>query len=291
MTKKRFEWIQDSLEKIESEMHTIRQGKIQKNNLFKNIVRAAYIKSYEFSYHVSKSETSNGSYFEMATLRGICEDLIAIKYLLTHPPKVRNQKAIFLTNYNLQLSLIKQYRYFEKSNPGQIIVNPNGLMSEERMRFVDNKPYSYQKALKQGYDTIPSTYKMAKETSYLDLYNYIYYSTSSLVHFSPDVLLKMGWGEPNDKKQCKNLGFSTNNFSEYYRAVNNIWGLILLVEQTKVVKRYLRLNKNITSEIRIIGKHLNEIDWPEMVTFEHLNISPPSSIIRLLHRVATAGKF
>src|SRR4030095_6448229 len=69
-----------------------------------------------------------------------------------------------------------------------------------------------------------------KQTSYLDLYKYFYYATSSLVHFRPDILGKMGWARPNQDGNIETFTFSVKNFNHYYLEFNIVYGTYLFRE-------------------------------------------------------------
>ncbi len=101
-----------------------------------------------------------------------------------------------------------------------------------------------------------------------------------MVHFNPRILLRMGWGanDPHD------VQFTTNNFSQYYKHMCQTYGVLLLLYQ----QRFFDLT--FTSEAQAVflqmQDKLNEdMRWVESVTYEELNLKPPSDFQRLLLRV------
>src|SRR6188472_871292 len=88
-------------EAIEKDIAAYKKYRLTKKTFFSTIVRAAYIKSFEFNLKVSRSRDSETSYFQMATLRSLCEDLIAINYLLSLSASERNEYTDFLMTYDL----------------------------------------------------------------------------------------------------------------------------------------------------------------------------------------------
>jgi len=96
-------------ENIKPEMDALRifYTRIRTNKTqFKGIVKAAYLKCFDFNYYISISKEKEIIFFQLETLRSLCEDLISIKYLLNLPTKERNSYVKFSTQFNLHKSLI-----------------------------------------------------------------------------------------------------------------------------------------------------------------------------------------
>jgi hypothetical protein len=73
------------LKDIESEMRTIAQVDMPSDGMYRCTVRGALVKAYEYAHythsHPSEDKDLNESaFFSCASLRGICEDVIALKY-------------------------------------------------------------------------------------------------------------------------------------------------------------------------------------------------------------------
>ncbi|QNF34215.1 hypothetical protein HUW51_16350 [Adhaeribacter swui] len=169
-------------------------------------------------------------------------------------------------------------------NPTQIVLSPQKLIPQSRIDFVKNKPNDRKQELKKGYKVLPSVYVMAKKTGYEELYTYFYYATSSLVHFRPDILAKMAWGTFGEDGRLKDYTVSIKNFSNYYLEFNLVYGTYLFKEF--IGNHFYEVAMSIENKLDWIKKidALLDRDWPELVTFEHMNIKPPSSIIRILKR-------
>ena len=109
------------------------------------------------------------------------------------------------------------------------------------------------------------------------VYDFIYRLTSGAVHFNPQVLLRLGWGPfiPSTLTLSK-VTFSSNNMSSYYNAINQIYGSFLLSLYFELFEGFLLPNeKEKAAVVRLREYLLDERRWPEMVTFEELNLPPP----------------
>ena len=128
---------------------------------------------------------------------------------------------------------------------------------------------------------------MAKATNLHDLYNYLYSATSKWVHFSPQILLRMGWGgEPGDVGDHTEWVFSTRHFSLYYAEFNRIYSLLLLLRLFRGPAASL-LPDDAAELIDTLDGFLDEpLRWPEAVTYEELNVDGPSSVMRVFLRAA-----
>jgi hypothetical protein len=110
-------------------------------------------------------------------------------------------------------------------------------------------------------DTMPSVREMAKHSDLLELYEYVYHATSSLVHFNPRILLRMGWGVLPD------IQFSTQNFEDYYSDFSCFYSLYLLSKFGKWLVEIDFLNASAAIEFQKIDDLLDaESRWPELVT-------------------------
>ena len=106
------------------------------------------------------------------------------------------------------------------------------------------------------------------------LYDYLYRLTSGTVHFSISGLFRTGWG---DKPHVK---FSTSHFSGYYKMFGRVYGAFMFCSYFELFARFLHTNddtKQTISEIR--QSVLRTPRWPEMTTFEEMNLKPPETSI------------
>ena len=87
--------------------------------------------------------------------------------------------------------------------------------------------------------------------------------------------------------------FSSKNMSPYYLAVSQIYGSYLLCLYFEFFDDYIGPNQEEIAAVVELRKHLLQIfRWPEMVTFEEMNVPAPEGqsyqnyfIIRTLYAV------
>src|SRR4030095_15527716 len=109
-------------------------------------------------------------FFLLGALRSICEDLIALCYLKSLKAKEREELIVFNLNFDIVKNLIVQKIFFKKYNPGQIVAWPEQFADKEYYEFV--KDHLDKNTLKgRDYKLYPSVFRMAKQSTYLDLYN------------------------------------------------------------------------------------------------------------------------
>jgi hypothetical protein len=108
------------------------------------------------------------------------------------------------------------------------------------------------------------------------LYDFIYRLTSSNVHFSIQSLFRMSWGEIRGD-EFKD-GISVNNMSHYYETYCKIYGPLLFSFYFEFFEDELGATHVEQTVIQAIRKHLIEkARWPELITFEEMNLPVPKA--------------
>jgi hypothetical protein len=115
---------------------------------------------------------------------------------------------------------------------------------------------------------------MAKSVGLESLYDYLYFATSNFVHFNPQTLLRMGWGDIN-----KHFKFTVSNMSPYYRSFASFYGAILFLGfHAAFASEALKTDcSKEVAEILDLISHVHR--WPEVITFEEMNQRPPLYLI------------
>ena len=104
------------------------------------------------------------------------------------------------------------------------------------------------------------------------VYNFIYRLTSSAVHFNPQMLLRSGWGD----RSMKEIKVSSGNMNLYYVSLNQIYGSFLLCLYFEFFGRFLKPRQEEKIIVKEIREYLQDRSrWPEMITFEEMNIDVP----------------
>ena len=258
------------------------------DGLYINVLRAALAKSYEFNCVVTKSK--DAPFFLMATLRGMCEDVIVLKFIQSFKVEDRNEILELLLKIGIFEALHNQEEFFDQHRSFQPILKPTGSKADiDKLRDEVLK-------LRRAYSSetpnnhLPSIRKMAKSQGLLPFYEYLYSATSRLVHFSPQVLLRMGWGP--EPKPDMDVTFSTDHFKDYYTAFNQLYGTFLFIMFFDNFKAELSFDVTWNGILEQLRKYINDWPrWPELVTFEEVNQAEPTphqyTMRQILHSAAT----
>ena len=116
---------------------------------------------------------------------------------------------------------------------------------------------------------------MAKKVGLSDLYEFLYAATSEVVHFNVRIALRSGWGA-----QKGEFSFSPSNFSMYYQHFARTYSAYLLLRFCRTFRSALTLSSAFMNAIDSVEVVLeSEIRWPEIVTFEEMNVPQNDNII------------
>jgi hypothetical protein len=101
------------------------------------------------------------------------------------------------------------------------------------------------------------------------------------------VLLRSGWGDP------PLFSYSPRHFNSYYEAVARTYSLLLFCLYFELFARFLRAVPTVRNSVSVLRRDLLlEPRWPEMVTFEEMNLELPQGheVLRLIMRVVDAKR-
>lgn len=242
-----------------------------------SLIPIAFVKSYEFALS-SQREELDDAFFHAATLRGICEDLIALAFLATLSTDAQNDLLESVTFLDLHEKATSQNQFFSTARPFQPGIR--ATLSEEAVRNFRTQADAVRRDVGWPYNAhriLPSVNYMARESGYSELYQYLYNATSDWVHFKPRMLMRMGWGDR------ETFHFSTQNFSGYYALFARFYSLYLFLEFCRRFNDRLDLS-GIRAPIDALSNEVTEtLRWPELVTFEEMNVEGPPDFSRLMY--------
>lgn len=246
------------------------------HKLFDLLLKATIIKAYEFSLSIINLKGDN-IYFMLPALRGICEEFIVEKFILEKftDAKERNFIMSVWQQHGILRSSIAQWEYFKINKPTQVLYYEDSFPTKLKDMEGEIKKHFKRKFPNSNFKSpFPSVYYMAKETGLVELYNYLYHASSTFVHFNPQNLFRMSWGN------CHNMKWSTNQFKHYYNdfIIYNSATLFCNLCEWQFKNGYLNgFDENKINEMKSI---LNSIGrHPEIVTFEEMNIGAFSRIM------------
>jgi hypothetical protein len=264
----------------------VTQSNLQNPDFYKIALRAALAKSYDFNSYVTGLTSSSHSFYHTATLRGMCEDLIVLRALKDIPEQDRSDLIMYLQLNETYEAMKTQEKFLEKNHP-QIILN-----EEHANKFSDNE---FAKAL-AIYDKYgiprkyfgPSIKTLAKKGNLLEVYDFFYSATSKWVHFSPHILLRMGWAikGKDEPLTTATYTYTTKHFSNYYASFNAVYGTYLFGLFYESFRDELSLNPKLEKYVTELREWIDSLmRWPELITFEEMNIKTPSLILQALYNV------
>lgn len=271
------------LRRMKRHVAKVNVANFNKDGLFRCNVRAAIVKAFEFTLASQRKQIE--PYFQMATLRGICEDLIVLSFLHGLPDPDDVVGAIM--DSNLAEGLSVQTHFFQRERAWQPVVReiPSYKVDCEKKLSNLAQKHGWKKG---GRWQIPSVRNMANAGGMLDLYEFFYSTSSKLVHFSPHILMRMGWGSPEAGRTVSkdtDWSFSTKNFADYYADFNRTYSTFLFVLIARKFIDEFSERDSMTRLLDEIEKQLNsKLRWPEVVTYEELNHEAPGTITRILLR-------
>lgn len=251
------------------------------------VLRAAVVKAFEFALLLTSEDPLPHSFFLTSTLRGICEDLITLTFISDLSPEDRNEALNLLMSANINDGIISQAEFFLELRPWQPVLKP-------RNESETNTQELRELAKKLGWNgkqPWPSVWYMAKVQGLEAFYRYLYSATSKWVHFSPQVLLRMGWGgSKDDLGSHTKWKFTTSHFLRYYTEFNRVYSLLLLLKLMRGPAAHI-IPAEAVAPLNGLKQYLDELlRWPEAVTFEELNFEGPSPFMRTALRMMHESK-
>jgi hypothetical protein len=256
-------------------MAKVAKGSIHRHSMYSLCVKASACKCFEFNLAVQPIAKSKNSFFVISSLRGICEDLIVLRYISKLPPRDREQLVVALSSEELATRFKLQDIFFTTIRPQQPVLRIEAVdtliaSSEAKARVIWNR-HGWPN-LQKG--AMPQIRQIAEKQGahYLTvLYDYLYRLTSGGVHFNAQSLLRSGWGN------SKQFVFSPKNFHSYFANYCSLYGAFMFCLYFEFFSAVLRPS---AKERAIVDKIREDVlftpRWPEMVTYEEMNQKPPS---------------
>jgi hypothetical protein len=251
------------------------KGRLGRHHLFSLCVKASLSKCFEFNMAARANSKYGDLFFAVSSLRGICEDLIVLRFIKGLPSSDRSRLISALSNHETCSRISLQDKFFSAVRPQQPVLRIKDAdqqiaLAETAARAIWNRhgwsnlksgalPQIRQIAEKQGVPTL------------LNLYDYLYRLTSAGVHFSVQSLLRSGWGANQ-----REFYFSTKNFRQYYTLYCTVYGAFMLCLYFEFFGSVLRPGPRVTDIVNTIRQDLLYTPrWPEMVTFDEMNLKAP----------------
>ena len=241
---------------------------------------ASFAKAFEFAELTCQQDYDN-AYFLAPLLRSIAEEIIFLKYISTFPDEERELVLSHLLELNVIEDVKHQTVFFGTFRPFQpVLSGANGkekVLKNELRDFWRKKGWT--RFRKTTSPIVPPTREMAEklEKGMMEIvYDFIYRLSSMSVHFHTRGLLRMGWGDIKTTAT-----FSTKNMEKYQRELIHVYGTYLLCLYAELFEELLDPHDQEKEAVAELRDHLQRIfRWPEMVTFEEMNLPIPDAEIR-----------
>lgn len=263
------------LPKLAGYFSRVSQARLARFSMYSVCVKASAAKCFEFNLATRDFQTSGTAFFAVSALRGICEDLIVLRFIGKLPLRDRGILLAALVQNELHTRVKQQDAFFSAFRPQQPVL---------RIRDVDKKiddSISAASAIwnKYGWPNLtrkamPPIREIAEKQSLhllAILYDYFYRLTSIGVHFNVQSLLRLGWGPSQGS-----FAFSTKNFSGYFEDYCSLYGAFMLCLYFEFFAQVIKPGAKETAIVKSIREEiLMRRRWPEMITFEEMNLKEP----------------
>lgn len=288
---------QPHIEALKPFIDQFRRGFSGENSLFECAVRASLAKCFDYAmFTYSSALTVENAFYSTGTLRSVCEDLIILRSLNDWGAEDRNRIIKLELEFGVadqvkrQGAFFSRFRYVQPVLSGSIgqtqlqekeaersaLWRRNGFPNENR-----DRPATAQIATKLGMGALNV------------LYDYIFRITSGTVHFNVHALLRTGWGDKPESGDME-LTFAPSNMGLYEIDFCRIYGAILLTIYFEFFPELLTASVETLWLVKKLRRALTMMTrWPEMVTFEEMNLSRPRrlEVINPASRILLAYKF
>lgn len=253
-------------------------------------IKAAISKCIDFNVIVNRERKDHDEAFLLLSgLRGIVEELIALKYSLRFTAFEREQYFNYMMLLNRSEGILAQKQFFEANNPFQFVVGSGQSIDQAKhaVEIAKNRIQTFWKSKGSAKKNGPNIRDMAEAVQLRITYEYIYFAASNFVHFNPHALMRTGWGPEGGP-----FAFSVGNFGGCYRDLAAFYGAIVYIGFASTFGFLFPEQNEFDQEVGEIEDILVKTPrWPELVTFEELNLPvPPQPQRPILHAVREGAK-
>lgn len=240
--------------------------------MFESLIAASLAKCVDFNVAVNRARKQTDEEFAfVSALRGVCEDLIWLAYISKMPGKSQQELTKLLITETISNGLEVQQAFFSANNPFQPVLSAlttdreDGSFEKSSASKAMTSFWLAEKKIKRR----PTVKEMASDVGLNFTYDYIYFVSSNFVHFNPQALLRMGWGDLENP-----FRFSTSHMSAYYKALASFYGAILFIGYHSAFSA--RFRSSCETEVAMLFDLIENVQrWPEVITFEEMNESTP----------------
>jgi len=248
-----------------------------REGMFKAVLKASFVRIHEYVefVHTNMSDTGPGSFFGSAPLRQCCEDLIALKYLAMLKRRDRDNVIQALMVISTGKASEKQGEFFKRNHPYQpVLTSTFEPAAIDKAKNLLNE-VGTRTAHWRTQNKLPPIEQMALKVGLSELYEYLYAATSEIVHFNVRIALRSGWGSGKNE-----FTFSPSNFAVFYGQFSRVYAAYIWFSFCRTFRSALRLSPDFMHTVDAVELAIESIiRWPELVTFEEMNVPLNDNII------------
>lgn len=257
------------IDEIRPYMKTISSVQFDKNKWFETALTSSLVRNFQFLDIVTSGQRVH-SFYLVPALRGITEDIIYLQFLSRLDSSERNEFLEIKAMQGLSEKVKFQHKFFSTFRPFQPVIGP---IKESKSQEINEKMRSFLKMHfgVEGLTTRSIAEKCGQELLAI-IYDFIYRLTSATVHFDLNWQMKLGWGD----LETGTFEFDTSHFEPYFSAINCVYGAYLFCIFFELFEPFFNADPAAKDTVEKIRKLLiRHFRWPELVTFEEMNIRVP----------------
>ena len=248
-------------------------------------VKFAFGRAFGFATLAAGQDPAT-AFFIVPALRAVTEDLILFRFL--HKTGSPEERDIVIRNLMVVDVLEKidyQSCFFGRFRPFQPVLS---LSADSAKQIADAKDklagYWRDHGWRgfAGNKAMPPIRQLAEKSDpgLLEVvYDFVYRLASGEVHSTPRTLLRLGWGEswkPGDPPS--KAKFSTTNLSPYHLAVAQVYSTYMVCLWFELFEDGIDATEDDVIAVAGLREYLLSVDrWPEMVTYEEMNLKLPDA--------------
>lgn len=249
-------------------------------------VKFAFGRAFGFATLAAGQDPAT-AFFIVPALRAVTEDLILFRFLdRTGTQEERDMVIRNLMLVDVHQKIDCQSRFFGKFRPFQPVLSSPPAGSAQKVEDAKNELVDYWRANGwrrfSGRTVMPPIRELAQKSDpgLLEVvYDFIYRLASGEVHSTPRTLLRLGWGPSADADEAPmEAKFSTKHLAGYHLEVAQIYSAYMVCLWLELFdERFDMTEDEGVAVVRLREHLLSKGRWPEIVTFEEMNVRLPDA--------------
>lgn len=272
------------IKSIHDEVGNYTKVEFGENTYFQCTLRASFSKLIEFNNYLYEKKDDDFGFFLTPVLRGVCEDIIAHKFIKSELQNVANELTWLIAQLNILENIRSQDIFFTSKRNFQPVIRKSEYTQIQDLK---NQIKSLLNDNGINGNRMPPIAQQAEKVGLKEIYDFLYRASSNFVHYNPHVLLRFGWNVDKSKL----FDYSVKNFDKYYFYFTNQYSIYLMCLFCNEFNEDLNLSKELMNNINLVENELNEmLTWYELVTFEELNQKRPPECLVLYSKIISENE-